>query len=306
MTTNNKIKKLITHNGSFHADVIFACATLSLVLEEAGEKFEVIRTRDEEIIKTGDYVFDVGGIYDADKNRFDHHQKGGAGERSKGLPYAAFGLVWKKYGTEICGGQEIANRIEKQLVTPVDARDNGVNISTTNELGVSDHRTGEMILNFNPTWQENKKLLNGQFEKVLSFAKEILKREIVWAKALVHGEKETMRIIKEQNEPEILILDKEIEWHEAVSKDKNIKFIVYSRKEGREWRTQVGRDNLEDYNSDRIKFPQNWQGLMGEDLVKVSGIKDVVFCANAGWFAVAKTKESAIEMASKALQIAQN
>ena len=79
METNNK--KLITHNGSFHADDIFACATLSLMLEKAGEKFEVIRTRDEEIIKTGDYVFDVGGIYDENLNRFDHHQTGGAGIR---------------------------------------------------------------------------------------------------------------------------------------------------------------------------------------------------------------------------------
>ena len=28
------IKKLITHDGSFHSDDIFACATLSLMLEK--------------------------------------------------------------------------------------------------------------------------------------------------------------------------------------------------------------------------------------------------------------------------------
>ncbi|PIZ87309.1 hypothetical protein COX93_01400, partial [Candidatus Nomurabacteria bacterium CG_4_10_14_0_2_um_filter_30_12] len=56
----NKIK-LITHNGSFHSDDIFATATLSLLLEKRGESFEIIRTRDEEIIKNGDYIFDVGG-----------------------------------------------------------------------------------------------------------------------------------------------------------------------------------------------------------------------------------------------------
>ena len=58
-------KKLVTHNGSFHADDVFACALLALVLENEDEKFEVIRTRDEKIIKEGDFVFDVGGIYDA-------------------------------------------------------------------------------------------------------------------------------------------------------------------------------------------------------------------------------------------------
>ena len=112
METNNK--KLITHNGSFHADDIFACATLSLMLEKAGEKFEVIRTRDEEIIKTGDYVFDVGGIYDENLNRFDHHQIGGAGKRQGGIEYSSFGLVWKKFGEEICGSKEVALTIDKK------------------------------------------------------------------------------------------------------------------------------------------------------------------------------------------------
>ena len=71
----NSIKKLITHNGSFHTDDLFACAILSIVLEDSGQKFEIIRTRDEDIVKNGDYVFDVGGIYDVENNRFDHHQK---------------------------------------------------------------------------------------------------------------------------------------------------------------------------------------------------------------------------------------
>ena len=110
-------KKLITHNGSFHADDIFACATLSLVLERAGEKFEVFRTRDEEIIKTGDYVFDVGGIYDADKNRFDHHQIGGAGKRENGIEYSSFGLVWKKFGKSICEDEEASNELDRKIVT---------------------------------------------------------------------------------------------------------------------------------------------------------------------------------------------
>jgi len=44
-------KKLITHNGSFHTDDVFACAALSLMLEKNNEKFEIIRTRDPEIIR---------------------------------------------------------------------------------------------------------------------------------------------------------------------------------------------------------------------------------------------------------------
>ena len=57
--------KIITHNAGFHTDDVFAVATLQLLL---GDKTEVIRTRDEEIIQSGDYVVDVGGIYDEDNN----------------------------------------------------------------------------------------------------------------------------------------------------------------------------------------------------------------------------------------------
>ena len=59
MTSNGMdttVKKLITHDGSFHSDDIFACATLCLVLEKKGEKFEIIRTRDEEILKLQDIL----------------------------------------------------------------------------------------------------------------------------------------------------------------------------------------------------------------------------------------------------------
>ena len=76
---------------------------------------EVIRTRDESIITQADIVFDVGNIYDPEHGRFDHHQTEGAGTRENGVPYASFGLVWKKYGTQICGSQEIADSIDKKI-----------------------------------------------------------------------------------------------------------------------------------------------------------------------------------------------
>jgi len=125
---NKSTKTLVTHNGSFHADDIFACATLALLLEGKGEQFEIIRTRDEEIIKSGDYVFDVGGVHDEEKNRFDHHQKGGAGKRDNGIEYASFGLVWKKFGIGLCGDQKAVDLIDEKLVAPIDAFDNGLDL----------------------------------------------------------------------------------------------------------------------------------------------------------------------------------
>src|SRR3989344_9449703 len=122
---NNNNKKLITHDGSFHADDIFAAAAISMMLEKEGKSFEIIRTRDPEVINTGNkdekYVFDVGGVYDEEKNLFDHHQKGGAGKGPHNIDYSSLGLVWKKFGSEIAGGDKPAKIIEKRLRARMDA-----------------------------------------------------------------------------------------------------------------------------------------------------------------------------------------
>ena len=76
--------KIVTHSSDFHTDDLFAVATILLALGDTKD-FEIIRSRDMSVIETGDYVVDVGGIYDPEKNRFDHHQEGGAGKRDNGI-----------------------------------------------------------------------------------------------------------------------------------------------------------------------------------------------------------------------------
>src|SRR3989344_4225767 len=99
---------VVTHDGSFHADELFACATLSIWAEKEGRRIKIIRTRNQEIIEKADIVVDVGMQYDPSKNRFDHHQKGGAGRRAESpeISYASFGLVWKHYGEKICDKED--------------------------------------------------------------------------------------------------------------------------------------------------------------------------------------------------------
>jgi uncharacterized UPF0160 family protein len=111
---NKEKLTIVTHGGNFHPDDVFSLAVLKTVFKD--KNLNIIRTRDEKIIKEGDYVFDVGGIYDESKNRFDHHQEGGAGRRENNVPYASIGLVWKKFGEEVCGSKEVADEIDKKLI----------------------------------------------------------------------------------------------------------------------------------------------------------------------------------------------
>src|SRR4051794_8844262 len=114
--------RVATHDGSFHADEVFALAALSLL----GEPLEIVRTRDRDVIAACDVRVDVGFRADPATGDFDHHQREGAGERPGGVRYASFGLVWREYGARLCGGDEaVAERVDRSLVQAVDANDTG-------------------------------------------------------------------------------------------------------------------------------------------------------------------------------------
>lgn len=286
---------VVTHNGSFHADEVFATATLEIWAEMNNKKLAVIRSRDPKFFQKADFVLDVGNIYDPKNNRFDHHQRGGAGNHDNGIPYASFGLVWKKYGEQVCG-KEIAKTIENKLVLPIDAIDNGINISKNLREDVRQYSVArEMIypLRYSPDGKG--------FEHFLEIAKIILKSEINMAKETSEQEKRVEAEIKRQLEPEILILDEDIYWDKVVTRYKKIKIVIYPEPDTNSWCAEVGRDDLTDYNSNRASFHESWRGLRDEALVEVSGVSDAVFCHRAGFFAVAKTKEAALELARKAL-----
>src|SRR5579863_9180565 len=97
--------KVATHSGVFHADDVIAYLILRRAGQIDGIPGHFVRTRDQSIIDAADIVFDVGAVYDPDKGRYDHHQRGGAGTRSNGVPYAAAGLIWRHFGIRFCEGR---------------------------------------------------------------------------------------------------------------------------------------------------------------------------------------------------------
>ena len=65
--------KIGTHNGTFHCDEALACFMLKQLPEY--KHADIVRTRNPEELSKCDVVVDVGGVYDADKHRYDHHQR---------------------------------------------------------------------------------------------------------------------------------------------------------------------------------------------------------------------------------------
>jgi uncharacterized UPF0160 family protein len=75
MTTPKNLPVLATHGGKFHWDEVFAYVVLKLALglKAPGEDHALLRTRKPELIEAADFVWDVGGVFDAAGQRFDHH-----------------------------------------------------------------------------------------------------------------------------------------------------------------------------------------------------------------------------------------
>ena len=58
-----------THDGTFHADEVTACALLLLC--DQIDEVQIFRTRDPEVLKQCEFVCDVGGVYAPEQKLFD-------------------------------------------------------------------------------------------------------------------------------------------------------------------------------------------------------------------------------------------
>ena len=143
-----------THAGRFHADDVFGAALLKIL------KPEVAIRRVFQLPEDFDgMAFDIGW------GEFDHHQSG-APVRENGVPYAAFGLLWREYGASILGETE-AGRLDERFIQPIDLDDN------TGCGGV----IPEMIADFNPRWDSEEEP-DQRFAQAVELARQILQNRL--------------------------------------------------------------------------------------------------------------------------------
>jgi uncharacterized UPF0160 family protein len=293
----NKLKKIVTHSGRFHADETFGAAVLKLVFPESA----VVRTRDPEVIESADIVLDVGGVYDAERDRFDHHQAGGAGVRKNGIPYASFGLVWKKYGAVVAGSLEAATIIEKEIVMPIDATDNGVDISTSIFPDVFPFAIQDILFLFAPTWQEQDRTFDQGFFETLPFVEKIIKRAIVEMQAQVLGDLQVKQAYNEAKDKKIIVLDGRYMYQEVLCSYPEPLFVVLPDSGPGTWKLETLPEKRGVFGC-RKKLPATWAGKRDKELQDVTGVPDAVFCHNGRFVAVSKSKEGVLKLGNLALK----
>ncbi|KAI1207209.1 metal-dependent protein hydrolase [Annulohypoxylon truncatum] len=162
-----------THNGHFHADEALAVYMLRLLPTYTDS--ELVRTRDPALLETCHTVVDVGGEYDAARNRYDHHQRTFdtvfPGRETK---LSSAGLVYLHFGRSIIARQTqkpedsaevglLWNKIYESFVEAMDAHDNGISkydSAKLEEAGIEKRFSsagftlGAMVSRLNPNWND--------------------------------------------------------------------------------------------------------------------------------------------------------
>jgi uncharacterized UPF0160 family protein len=289
--------QVATHPGNFHADDVFAVAALELV----HGPLEVVRTRDADRQAAADIRVDVGGHSDPATGNFDHHQKGGAGERENGIRYASFGLVWREHGEALAGSAEAAAAIDERLVCGVDANDVG---QTLVEPLVGDIRpmsVSGVIAALNPSWDEalSPEEEDARFGQAVDLARGMLERELAGAAAFARARDLVAAAIRRAEDPRVIELDSNMPWREAVvTSAPEALFVVYPKSDG--WGSQAVPRELGSFEN-RRSFPAEWRGRSGEELAAATGVEDAIFCHAAGFYASAGSREGIVALVAASI-----
>lgn len=298
MLENKPYITIAAHDGEFHADDVCAVATLMLHVGDS-TSIKVVRTRVGTVLDEADYVVDVGRVHDISRNRFDHHQIGGAGERENGIPYAAFGLVWQAFGKKIAGSEEVFEIIDRRLVQPIDALDNGVVIAKEVFPNVRNYGLSSLFGGMNPDWNEDKSKTDSLFLEAVELAKSIIFREVRSAQADIAARDFVLDAYNQSEDKRLIVLDNDYPWENVLMDFPEPLYVVYPKENA--WYIKTIRKGNDTFET-RKRLPPAWGGKTGKELSAVTGIPGGVFCHKVPFIASAETKEAALAMAHIALQ----
>lgn len=276
-------RSLAIHDGSFHADEVTACALLLLCGQL--DRSRIYRTRDPSIVDNCEFVCDVGGIYDPQKKRFDHHQADYRGTLSS----AGMVLLFLKETDQM--ESHLCDHFNKSLVIGVDAHDNGI---ARLEPGVTSF--SQVISNFLPieydaTAQEMDLAFLNAVDFALGHLERLKKRHFYTLNC-----KEAIKNAMVQGSY-ALIFSESLPWLENffdLGGDLHpAQFVIMPS--GKHWKLRAIPPSLAERMKVRKALPEKWAGLRDEDLRKVTGIQGAIFCHKGRFISIWETKEDAIK-----------
>ncbi len=263
----------LTHAGVFHADDVFSTALLEILNPD----FLVVRSNQ---IPT-DYD---GIIYDIGEGEFDHH-KADSRVRENGIPYAAFGLLWERFGHLILTNEADFSEFDRHFVSQIDLADN------TGEYFV----LSQIIKDFLPQTGTEEDY-NTAFEEAVSEAKRIMERRFSHIQYQRASYEEIKDLVNRTTE-KVIYLNKLIPWKKAVIYTP-IEYVIYQSIRG-------GYNIQAAENADgslKRPFPELWRGFSGRELSQRTRVNGSVFCHKSGFLMGTETEEQARQIVEKIYQ----
>jgi uncharacterized UPF0160 family protein len=293
MINEKNIKTIGTHSGKFHADDVMATAMLRLLLGN----IKVTRTRDENILRKLDLVYDIS------LGEFDHHQLNKE-IRENNIPYAACGLIWREFGSRIIQKFDsqleendiisILDSVDKNLVQGIDATDNGIDIKS--EIKVTS--ISDIIQNFNPTWDSNDSM-DEAFEEAVQYATEVIKRIISRQISVIKARIIVNEAFQNRTINEIMVLENGCPWLQQLLKidvNNEVLFVISPDETNVEYKIQSVKKNVDTFEA-RKDILESIRGKSSEEINSIIKIDDAIFCHKAGFIASTKSMESALKIA---------
>ncbi|WP_298842031.1 MYG1 family protein [Clostridium sp.] len=293
MINEKNIKTLGTHSGKFHADDVMATAMLRLLLGD----IKVVRTRDEEVLKKLDFVYDIS------LGEFDHHQLDKE-IRENNIPYAASGLVWREFGSRVIQKFNsefneddiisIFDYIDRTLVQGIDAIDNG--IDSKSEFKVTS--ISDIIQNFNPTWDDDSSK-DDAFEEAVEFATIVIKRIISRQVSVIKARDIVDKGFQNREVNEIMVLEKGSPWLQQLLKidvNSEVLFVISPGDNNTEYKIQTVKKTAGTFEA-RKDLIESIRGKSSDEINSIIKIDDAIFCHKAGFIASAKSLASALKIA---------
>lgn len=294
----------ITHDGSFHYDEILATAFLGLLYD-----YEVVRTRDNQVIETGDIVYDVGFVCDPSKCRFDHHMKTFTETYDEKYQYklSSAGLIYKYFHEEILSQvfkfseetvektiyDHIIEKIYRNIFLPADAIDNGY--EQGGEFFVRSIQT--VIGGFNKQDADEETQMS-RFIEALEFVKIDIMNYFDWLlTSYLPGLKIAKKVL-ESSKDRIAIFEESVTRSSVLEAEKllgmdDFLFMIIRKDSG--WRIVCFNKEGCAFEN-RMSLHEDWRGKRGEELQKTSGIETIDFVHATGFTGGVGTLEDAIKM----------
>ncbi|ESR52483.1 metal-dependent protein hydrolase [Citrus sinensis] len=275
------LKRVGTHNGSFHCDEALGCFMIRLT-----DKFfnaQIVRSRDPKHF--GKEL--VAKELNVDEGHPDVHR--------------LFLAVYKNF------------------MEAIDAIDNGINQYDTDKPPryVNNTNLSSRVGKLNLDWTEpdqSAERENEAFQQGMDLAgKEFLDTVRFYVRSWLPARSIVMECIGERYDydpsGEIMVLKRFCPWklhlfelEEEMKIEPLIKYVLYEDDRGKQWRVQAVAVSPDRFES-RKPLPAQWQGLRDDELSKEAGIPGCVFVHMSGFIGGNKSYGGALAMARAALKL---